>query len=366
MIDRIKNFMTVCFAAGFVIICVAGKLISGDKDVSESERRKLAQFPQVNASAVIDGTFMEEFDRYSQDQFIFRDELRTVKACVSLYGLGKMDNNGYFMAEGQISRIEYPLDIKSLDRAVNHIKDIYDIYLADKDINVYTCVIPDKNYYIASNNGYLCFDYDILIKTIQQDLGFATYIDIMDKLDKDSYYATDIHWKQEKIVNAADHISKAMGGYSDKELKQMYHNELFRGVYYGQMALPVHADTLVCLTWDGMDGCSVYDYETSSYIDIYDETYLNSNDAYSVYLSGSKSLLELTNADSGGDKELIIFRDSFGSSIAPLLLRSYSKITLVDTRYISAKMLDKFIEFDNQDVLFMYSTSVLGNATSFR
>ena len=366
MIDRIKNFMTVCLAAGFVIICVAGKLISGDKDVSESERRKLAQFPQVNAAAVIDGTFMEEFDRYSQDQFIFRDELRTVKAGVSLYGLGKMDNNGYFMAEGQISRVEYPLDIKSLDRAVNHIKDIYDIYLADKDINVYTCVIPDKNYYIASNNGYLCFDYDILIKTVQQNLEFATYIDIMDRLDKDSYYVTDIHWKQEKITDVADYILKVMGVYSDKELKEMYRDEAFHGVYYGQMAIPVHADTLVCLTWNGMDDCSVYDYETSSYIDIYKKKYLDSNDSYSVYLSGSKSLLELTNPDADSDKELIIFRDSFGSSIAPLLLRSYSKITLVDTRYISAKILDRFIEFNNQDVLFMYSTSVLGNETSFR
>ena len=33
--------------------------------------------------------------------------------------------------------------------------------------------------------------------------------------------------------------------------------------------------------------------------------------------------------------------------------------TLIDLRYISSKMLGEFIEFENQDVLFLYSTVVL-------
>lgn len=55
----------------------------------------------------------------------------------------------------------------------------------------------------------------------------------------------------------------------------------------------------------------------------------------------------------------MLFRDSFGSSIAPLFLENYSKITLVDLRYISKDVLENFIEFDKQDVLFLYSTLVL-------
>lgn len=58
-------------------------------------------------------------------------------------------------------------------------------------------------------------------------------------------------------------------------------------------------------------------------------------------------------------KELLLFRDSFGSSIAPLLLENYSKITLIDLRYISQEVLENYIEFNEQDVLFLYSTLVL-------
>ena len=61
----------------------------------------------------------------------------------------------------------------------------------------------------------------------------------------------------------------------------------------------------------------------------------------------------------GTNKELLLFRDSFGSSIAPLLVENYSKITLIDLRYISSMILDKYIDFKEQDVLFLYSTVVL-------
>ena len=37
------------------------------------------------------------------------------------------------------------------------------------------------------------------------------------------------------------------------------------------------------------------------------------------------------------------------------------KITLIDIRYIRSDILEKFIEFKNQDVLFLYSTTVLNN-----
>jgi len=63
---------------------------------------------------------------------------------------------------------------------------------------------------------------------------------------------------------------------------------------------------------------------------------------------------------------LILFRDSFGSAIAPLLVQGYRSITLVDIRYLSSAMLDRFIDFYGQDVLFLYSTIVLNNSETLR
>ena len=66
------------------------------------------------------------------------------------------------------------------------------------------------------------------------------------------------------------------------------------------------------------------------------------------------------------EKELILFRDSFGSSIAPLLVEGYSKITIVDIRYVQSEYLGNFIKFEDQDVLFLYSTMLLNNSLALR
>ena len=89
-------------------------------------------------------------------------------------------------------------------------------------------------------------------------------------------------------------------------------------------------------------------------------------DPYELFLSGPKSLLTIENPSAHTEKELIVFRDSFGSSIAPLLAEGYAKITLVDIRYLSPQMLDRFITFTDQDVLFLYSVSVLNNSVTIK
>ena len=66
------------------------------------------------------------------------------------------------------------------------------------------------------------------------------------------------------------------------------------------------------------------------------------------------------------EKELVVFRDSFGSSIIPLLATGYSKITVIDTRYISPKLLKEYVTFENKDVLFMYSTLIINDSNTLK
>ena len=61
-------------------------------------------------------------------------------------------------------------------------------------------------------------------------------------------------------------------------------------------------------------------------------------------------------------KELVIFRDSFASSLAPLLLDGYKKITLIDLRYLDSDLLNEYISFSNQDILFLYNTTIINNS----
>mgnify|MGYP000103969344 FL=1 len=89
-------------------------------------------------------------------------------------------------------------------------------------------------------------------------------------------------------------------------------------------------------------------------------------DPYQMFLSGSISLMTIENPNAKTDKELIIFRDSFGSSISPLLVEGYAKITLVDIRYIVPDYLGRFVNFEGSDVLFLYSTLVLNNSETIQ
>lgn len=110
----------------------------------------------------------------------------------------------------------------------------------------------------------------------------------------------------------------------------------------------------------------MYDFQNDREISIYDMEKARGRDPYEIYLSGAISLITIENPNATTEKELIIFRDSFGSSLAPLLVEGYAKITLVDIRYLRSDMLSKFITFENQDVLFLYSTLVLNNSETLK
>ena len=99
---------------------------------------------------------------------------------------------------------------------------------------------------------------------------------------------------------------------------------------------------------------------------MYDQKKAKGRDPYEMYLSGSLSYVTIENPEVTEEKELIIFRDSFGSGIAPLLAEGYSKITLLDVRYISSYTLGSLVDFSDSDVLFLYSTSVLNHSETLK
>ena len=48
------------------------------------------------------------------------------------------------------------------------------------------------------------------------------------------------------------------------------------------------------------------------------------------------------------------------------VVQDYRTVTLVDLRYVSSQILDQFIDFHGQDVLFLYSPSVFNNSTMLK
>ena len=330
---------------------------------SSAERRPLEQFPAVSVESILDTDFMVDFEDYTLDQFPLRDGFRSVKALFQKYVLGQKDNNGIYVAEGHAAQLEYPYEEASIAHAASRFQYVYDSYLTGCD--VYMTIVPDKGYYLAEENGYPAMDYDALFEDLQAGMPYAQFIDLRDTLTLDDYYRTDTHWRQENLLPAANVIADAMG-VTVAEFSPVRYYTPFYGVYYGQAALPMEPDELTLMADDWLWQCRVYDHESGTWGGVYDQNKLDGDDLYEVFLSGSRSLLTIENPNAATDKELIVFRDSFGSSMVPLLLHDYARVDVVDIRYLNAALLGNFLEFEDQDVLFLYSTLVLNNSETIK
>lgn len=361
MKDKIKDIILIIL---FLIIVIVGFVLNvaeRDKEISISERRKLKQLPEIEK--IFDGNYSDEFEKYAADQFINRDYFRNIKEKVHFNILKQNDNNGLFINDGSVYKQTGLLNEKEVKKATNKFKNIKDKFL-DNSNNVYYSIVPDKNYYLDDNK--LNMDYKKLEEIMNQNLEDSMkYIEIFSLLNKDDFYKTDTHWKQENLGKVAN---KLLDGLSTGKILTIENIETkgdFLGVYGSQLVGSNDMkDSLKYITNETINMASTFNFETNKEEKIYDENkWKTSNDKYDYFVSGASPLIEIRNNLNKDGKELVIFRDSFGSSIAPLLLEGYSKIILVDLRYISSNYLGQFVDFKGKDVLFLHSTLILNESS---
>ena len=216
-------------AIGFIVILLSIFLINiivKDKQVSSSERRMLAQMPKTTAKKIMNGETFNEFEKYAMDQFVARDMLRSIKSYFSMNIFRQRDNNKLFIKDETIYKIEYPLNKKNIEKSANRINEVIDTYLNGMD--VYYSIIPDKNYYLEDNE-YLKMNYEELEQIMKENMKDAKYIRIWDNLSLQDYYRTDIHWKQENLLDVIKTIQDGMNledtsdiTYDTEELGNFY------------------------------------------------------------------------------------------------------------------------------------------------
>lgn len=364
-----KSVIVTSVMAAVVFGLAFGAWTKEEDRFSYSERRELAALPEFSLEAVADGTFMEDFEAYTLDQFPFRNAFRRLKAETVYHVMAQKDNHEIYAADGYASKMEYPLNAAMLDYASGRFRYIYEEYLQDTE-NIYFSIVPDKNYFLAKQHGYLSLDYEDLIRSMREKTDYMEYIDLTEHLELEDYYFTDTHWRQEKLAGAADVLLETMqkepGAAKEYEVREL--DTPFYGVYYGQAALPMEPDTLKYLTNDELENCTVTSYDAGKPVEIpmYDMEKAAGKDPYEMFLSGTRAVLTIENPQAENGKELIVFRDSFGSSLIPLLVKGYEKITVLDIRYVNCSVLGQFVEFGGQDVLFLYSTLLLNNSLALK
>ncbi len=244
---------------------------------------------------------------------------------------------------------------------------MYDSYLTANDGHIYLSVIPDKGSFTVPPEGYTPASAQETAEALLAQLDFVQYADIAPGLTLEDYYRTDPHWRQECLIDVARTLAQAMSVPPAGDFQENTVDVPFYGTYAGKAEDPLAADTLRYLTSEVLDACTVYDYETERQETLYDLSAVETDTPYDLYLQGSRSLLRIDSPLAATDRTLVVFRDSFGSSLIPLLSESYRTIYAVDIRYLSSQLLGRFLTLDDsEDVLFLYSTMVLQNSRTMK
>lgn len=360
-----KNKVTAIILIIVVTLFSVAHFVVPDRTFSDSERRKLATAPQISGDTLLSGKFLKDLETYMLDQFPGRDTAVAIKAITQYNFLGQKDNNGFYLFNGGIYKNNYPLNEDSIKNFANKVSWIYNEYLTG--CNVICSIVPDRGQYVAKENGYLYFDFESMEQILNKNLpNQIKYSSLIDKLSVDSFYNTDLHWKQEKLLSIAQYLVSELGGnLPETEYQSNFYND-FKGGYYSRAPYYLEAEKLTYLTSKYTEAATVTDLEHPDFHKVYNTEALGKTDSYDVYLSGATPLVVIESPLCSSGKELIVFRDSFGSSLSPLLTSEYSKITLIDIRYIASNLLGNYVDFNNQDVLFLYGTEVINSSSMLK
>ena len=364
MTEKAKQIMLIAVMTALVFTLSVLCLFSPPKDYSLSERRSLAKPPELTANRVFSGLFSSDFETFVQDQFPWRENFRSLKSASALYLFGQKTVNDLCLAEGHIAKVEPYVKEHMISHATERFAFLQETYFPEK--TPLFAVIPDKNFYLAAQNGYPAFDHKELINSLQTKLPQFSVEDLSGLLTRDDYYRTDTHWKQENITDVADFLAEKFGKTLPRDYTAIPMHVPFYGVYYGQLALPFAPDVVSYLRNETIDALSAASFDTGlpEAVPIYTFEKGEGKDGYELFLGGSHAILTIENPNAEG--ELVVFCDSFGQSLAPLLAQGFGKTTLVDIRYIQSGMVGNFVEFEHAEVLFLYSTTMLNNASAMK
>ena len=272
----------------------------------------------------------------------------------------EVNSEGIYEIEGVLFSKLYPMEEASVTKLAEKINAVTSEYLTENN-KVFVSLIPDKSWFSDYDEK---IDHTEMEETLKNGIEKGEYISIADTLSLDDFYMTDGHWRQEKILDTVNKLGKTMGFALEKS--DFEENAIldfkYRGMYAPLYEGETDAEVMYYLTNEHTENAVVDNFQKKDFTEVYDMAMLETKTPYDIFLSGPTPFMTITNPNAENDRKLVIFRDSFASSLVPMIVGEYSEITLIDLRYMASQLMPQFVEFDDQDVLFLYSAAVANNS----
>ena len=355
-----------------IIFGVSGlHLVSGDSKFSESENRVLSQFPKLSVASVVDGSFMKSFETYLTDQFPLRDGLIAFKTFADRV-VGKNEENGVYIGKnGYLFDSQTPLDkkqVKAISEAVLEFKAEHQSFetafvLVPNSSYVYSDYLPK---YLDTDNQRQLISY--VHKQINDEtiLWPAAAKLLKAKADETSlYYKTDHHWTTRAAYILFKDIALSWGLEEDEkaidEKFSFYEiSDSFEGTLASTSGVHDTKDKVEICVPDKSEGTYVVSLESSGEktASLFFKDKLKNKNHYEVFLGGNyDKVIISTVAES--KRSLLLIKDSYANCMIPMLTPYFSKIVVIDPRYLTDSLDSIVKENDFSHMMYLYNVNTL-------
>lgn len=327
------------------------------KTFSDSERRYLAEPPKL--TSLIDWSYDDAVETYLADQLPGRDALVGLDAYTMLLSGRQVSAEVWRDREGYL--VEAPVEAASdqLQKRLGRMAA-----LGEKTgLSVYVMAVPSTGYIrrgtLPKALANLYHDDDLL-NQIDQTPGIipVSLEKMFLQAGQGWYYRTDHHWTGQGAY-AAYRLFMETAGHEALSYDGFYHHTVagYVGSTRSRSALWLtKADTLTIDEPMDTPVTVSFSDDEQAYTSLFFYDHLKEYDWYPLFLDGNHPETVIENGAAPQDAPtLLLVKDSFGNTLAPLLVPSYGRIVLVDPRYYRGSVADLCAQYAADEILFCYS-----------
>ena len=377
-----RAYSLFCLAFCLVFFAfITGVAILGiktpDREKSESENRMLRQLPTATWGTITDGSYMRDLETYLTDQFPYRDQLVAKKTLIDMM-TGKQRINGVYLGSDS-----YLFDGQSKadeDDLSNKLNSIVRFCTYEENAKCCVAIVPNATYVLADKRPYGApFDdqgkrlqqiNEILIRSSSQSGAVISPVDcaapLMKELDFQKYYRTDHHWTTRSAYEVFGTIASALSlDTSGVNYEFATVSDSFQGTLASSSGLHHIKDSIeICWPKD-FSGKYVIEYEAEQVkrTSFFVSEKLSGKNQYEVFMGGNFGKI-IISSDTTRKKNLLLIKDSYANCVIPMLVPYFSKIVVIDPRYLNDDLSDVIQDYSFTHILFLYNLNTFLDDTS--
>lgn len=325
-----------------------------DRDFSEQENRTLQQLPVFSAEALFSGEYGREIDRYLSDQFPGRDFFVEVKSRTER-ATGRREVNGvYFLKNGALAERFLPGDLTRAEANADAVRRFSEAV----DVPVTFALIPSAGGVYSEELPYGApqTDQRALTDALYTRYGGSTadlYSALRARRGEEIYFRTDHHWTPLGAYYGYCASAEAMGLTPGPAGEFVTFSEAFYGTLCRRAgSYDLSPDRISAPLLPGVT-LRITEGEETREAPVYDRSFLEKTDKYSLFLGGDHPLAVLSGGVKNG-KKLLLVKDSYADCEAAYFLSNFEEVHLIDLRYYRLPLSDYVAREGISQVLVSY------------